>query len=158
EIKDPLGLFLNSLLVPVRGKGHSTTVRFAHQVYQEFFLAKFIELHPGQFAAVKIPKDVEQWFKEPVVFPSAPLPCSDQAHVDGPEGGCWLWWKNTRHNIPKGTLYRMLAHMWNRDSTTYDGLYAAPHHAVYDDVVDYQTIRSDASELSGILRRIGIPW
>lgn len=63
NINDPLGLFLNSLLVPVEGSGFPTIVRFGHQVYQEFFLAKFIECHRTEFMNVTLPDRVQQWFR-----------------------------------------------------------------------------------------------
>ncbi len=64
NIADPLGLFLNSLLVPVTKIGMSTIIRFGHYVYQEFFLARFIESHRDEFNGIKIPHDVEQWISK----------------------------------------------------------------------------------------------
>jgi hypothetical protein len=83
---------------------------------------------------------------------------SDARHADGPEGGHWLWWKNKRHDVPQGTIYRLLAYMWKRDSASYDALYAPPGYPVYDDPVVNQTIRSDASALNKVLKSSGVSW
>jgi hypothetical protein len=85
-------------------------------------------------------------------------PAGAGTHADGPEGGCWFWWENRRNDVPKGTLYRLLDYMCRRESAQYDALYRRPDSPVYDDPVAVQTIRSDVSQLNGILKKIGVPW
>ena len=75
-------------------------------------------------------------------------------HADGLEGGCWLWWKKKRYDVPKGVVYRLLEFMWNRDSTSYQSL----ESSVFEDPVLFQTIRARASDANKVLNRIGIPW
>jgi hypothetical protein len=94
--------------------------------------------------------------RDPRAMP--PLEPKDERHPDGPEGGRWLWWKGKRHDVPQGVAYRLLAYMWDCDSAHYDSLWAAPTYPVYNDPVANQTIRSDASELNGILKKIEIRW
>jgi hypothetical protein len=77
-----------------------------------------------------------------------------ETHPDGPEGGRWLWWKNKRHKVPKGTVYRLLAHMWGRDSASYDSLVK---DEVFDSAVAPQTVRSYANKANNALPR-GFPW
>lgn len=68
---------------------------------------------------------------------------------DGPEGGCWLWWKGKRHDVPKGVVYRLLAFMWKKDSVTYDDL----KKPVFDDTsVAPSTIRGRVCEVNKSLK------
>jgi hypothetical protein len=60
EIREGLGLMLNSLLVPL-ARGDSEHVRFGHQLYQEYFLAKFMVTHNESFAESVLPTEVAQW-------------------------------------------------------------------------------------------------
>jgi hypothetical protein len=77
------------------------------------------------------------------------------AHPDGPEGGCWLWWGGKRYNVPKGIVYQLLAHMWTRDSESYDAI----DGPVYDGVPAPGTIRGNVSRLNNmVLRKAGVPW
>lgn len=92
-----------------------------------------------------------EWLADQIKQPSP-------EHNDGPMGGRWLWYKGSRHPIPGGVTYRLLDYFWNRDYASYDSLWAAPAYPVFDDPVSAQTIRSRASDLNKILRRIGIPW
>lgn len=82
--------------------------------------------------------------------------CEDKIaeHPDGPESGCWLWWRGKRFDIPKGTIWRLLDYMWTRESASYSDL----EGPVFDTLVDPGTIRARASELSRLLRKIGVPW
>jgi hypothetical protein len=73
---------------------------------------------------------------------------------DGPEGGCWLWWQEKRHDVPKGTVYRLLAYMWDRDSASYEDL----DGPVLDGDVLPQSIRSLTSKTNKVLRKVGVPW
>lgn len=63
QIADPIGLLLNSLLVPLprRPELEPLRIRFAHRAFQEFFLARFIEMHPHHFRSVVIPDSVKRW-------------------------------------------------------------------------------------------------
>jgi hypothetical protein len=78
----------------------------------------------------------------------------EQPHADGPEGGCWVWWQNKRHDVPTGNVYKLLLFMWRRDSAAYADLIGP----VFDDDVAPQTIRSLAHKAGKVLKRIGIPW
>jgi hypothetical protein len=73
---------------------------------------------------------------------------------DGPQGGCWLWWKGNRHDVPKGNVYKLIDYFWNRESARYDDLVGP----VFDSDVLNQSIRSECSETSEVLSRIGVPW
>lgn len=59
-VLDPTGLFLHSLLIPVRSTPEKLEVGFAHRTYQEFFLALYIRENRGQFDDVKLPNAVEE--------------------------------------------------------------------------------------------------
>jgi hypothetical protein len=96
-------------------------------------------------------------------LPKTPSPASTNvptdlqeppAHPDGVEGGCWIWWRGQRHDIPKGNGYKLLAFMWARDSVAYDDLIGP----VFDDPVEPQTIRSLANKANNAMRKVGIPW
>jgi hypothetical protein len=82
--------------------------------------------------------------------PDAAVP----THEDGLEGGRWLWWKNVRHGVPKGTVYRLLDFMWDSDSAAYDALIAAD---VFASVPAPQTIRSYGNKANNALPP-GFPW
>jgi hypothetical protein len=94
----------------------------------------------------------------PAVEAIAPALCAgvpgSKPHPDGLEGGRWLWWQNKRHDVPQGTVYRLLAYMWNRDSASYDALEEAN---VLESAVAPQTIRSYANKANNVLPS-GIPW
>jgi hypothetical protein len=77
-----------------------------------------------------------------------------EPHPDGLEGGRWLWWGNKRHDIPQGIVYRLLAHMWDRDSASYDALQDA---GVLETAVQPQTIRSYANKANNALPP-RFPW
>jgi hypothetical protein len=77
-----------------------------------------------------------------------------QPRPDGVEGGCWLWWKGKRHDIPKGNVFKLLAFMWDRDSASYDALVGP----VFDDPVEPQTLRSLANKANNAIAGIGLPW
>jgi hypothetical protein len=86
--------------------------------------------------------------------PAPPIDPTQQRHPDGPEGGRWIWWKDERHSVPKGTVYRLLTYMWNRDSASYDAL---EHDEVFDSAVARQTVRSYTSKANTALPP-GFPW
>ena len=75
-------------------------------------------------------------------------------HSDGLEAGCWLWWKDERHDIPKGVVYRLLDYTWGRESVLYDNL----EGSVFEDAIQPGTMRGRISEANKVLRKIGIPW
>ena len=81
-------------------------------------------------------------------------PTTVEPHPDGPDGGRWFWWKNNRYDVPQGTVYRLLAHMWDRDSARYNGLEKAN---VFDSAVAPQTVRSYANKANNALPP-GFPW
>jgi hypothetical protein len=88
---------------------------------------------------------------------STPDPAAEEPQrprVDGVEGGCWLWWQGSRHNIPKGNVYKLVAFMWEQDSASYDAL-GGP---VFEDPVQPQTIRSLANKVNVALKKVGVPW
>jgi hypothetical protein len=76
------------------------------------------------------------------------------ARPDGVEGGCWLWWQGRRHDIPKGVTYRLIAFMWDRDSSCYDDL----EGPVFEDALMPDSLRARVSEANKVLRRVGILW
>jgi hypothetical protein len=78
----------------------------------------------------------------------------DAPHADGPEGGRWVWWNNKRSKVPRGIVYRLLEHMWDRDSAHYDDLIAAE---VFDTAVMPGTVRSYANKVNNALPT-GFPW
>jgi hypothetical protein len=90
--------------------------------------------------------------------PAAPQPTgADQGSgqkPDGPEGGCWLWWRGKRHDVPKGVVYLLLAYMWDRDSASYDALVGP----VFELDVAPATVRARATDVNKELKRNGIPW
>ncbi len=92
----------------------------------------------------------------PAQAPAAPSADEKEngPHPDGPEGGRWVWWKNERRDVPQGTIYRLLAYMWNHDSASYDDLLDAE---VFDTVVQPQTVRSYANKANNALPT-GFPW
>jgi hypothetical protein len=75
-------------------------------------------------------------------------------HPDGVEGGCWLWWQGTRHAIAKGNVYKLVAHMWDRESAPYGDLVGP----VFESAVLPQTVRSYANKANNYLAPIGVPW
>jgi hypothetical protein len=77
-----------------------------------------------------------------------------QPRADGPVGGCWLWWKGRRHDVPKGNVYRLLDFMWDRDHAHYDDLVGP----VLDASVLAQSIRSLAGKVNKTLKKVGVPW
>jgi hypothetical protein len=81
-------------------------------------------------------------------------PAEDKSHTNGPEGGRWLWWKNVRHDVPQGTVYRLLDYMWGRDSAGYEDLI---DNEVFESAVQPQTVRSNANKVNNALPS-GIPW
>jgi hypothetical protein len=78
----------------------------------------------------------------------------DEPHPDGVEGGCWLWWKNKRHPVPRGVVYRLFDHMWDRDSASYEDLEDA---GVFESAVAPQTVRSYANKAKNALPS-RFPW
>jgi hypothetical protein len=78
---------------------------------------------------------------------------TNEPHVNGLEGGRWLWWENAKHDIPRGTIYRLLDFMWGRTSASY----AALEEAVFESSVEPQTVRSYANKANNALPS-GFPW
>ena len=85
---------------------------------------------------------------------AASLPATPASPVDGPAGGCWLWWNGSRHNLPKGVIYKLVHWMWARDCADYEALDVE----VFGDAVTPQTVRARASEASKAMQKIGVPW
>ena len=79
---------------------------------------------------------------------------NNEPHPDGPEGGCWVWWGGDRHEVPAKNVYRLIAYFWNRTCASYDDLVGP----VFEEDVEYQTIRSYVSRTNAVLREIKIPW
>lgn len=62
RVDDPLGLFLNSLIVPAgTPRIGKQEVRFAHRAFQEYFLARDIANHPIHYKDIEIPLSVTEW-------------------------------------------------------------------------------------------------
>jgi hypothetical protein len=76
------------------------------------------------------------------------------SHPDGPEAGCWLWWKNKRHDIPKGVVYRLVEYMWGRESASYDDL----DGPVFEQSFQPGTLRGRCCEANKVLKKVGVPW
>jgi hypothetical protein len=79
---------------------------------------------------------------------------STTPRANGVEGGCWLWWNGKRHDIPKGVVYRLIAHMWDRDSALYDNL----DGPVFEGAVEPGTVRARVSDANGVLKKTHVPW
>jgi hypothetical protein len=66
RIEEPLGIFLNSLLLsagPVP-RGLPIRLRFAHRAFQEFFLAWFALIRPALLPAGSLPDPVRDWMAQ----------------------------------------------------------------------------------------------
>ncbi|HBL26657.1 MAG TPA: hypothetical protein DD490_07470 [Acidobacteria bacterium] len=65
-IGEPLGIFLNSLLLSVGPVPHGLPlrVRFAHRAFQEFFLAWFTLVRPGRLPPGTLPEPVRDWIDQ----------------------------------------------------------------------------------------------
>lgn len=63
---DLSGLILNSLLVPLDLRLSDTQhVRFSHQLFQEFFLARYLVKHPDEIpGALRLPLETELFVRE----------------------------------------------------------------------------------------------
>lgn len=66
QTSSSLGLVLNSVLVPTRDlrPGAVVYVRFAHRVFQEYFLAIAAREQPDKFPEDMLPKEVRDWLNE----------------------------------------------------------------------------------------------
>ncbi len=88
RIEEPLGIFLNSLLLsagPVP-RGLPLRIRFAHRAFHEFFLAWFALTRPDRLSAGSLPDPVRDWMEQiqaegllPV--PSIPVIRTSQGHL-----------------------------------------------------------------------------
>jgi hypothetical protein len=59
------GLVLNSLLVPVETQmPRPRRVRFAHLLFQEFFLARYLAAHPEALGNLDLPKETRAFLSE----------------------------------------------------------------------------------------------
>lgn len=66
RIEEPLGIFLNSLLLsagPVP-RGLPLRIRFAHRAFQEFFLAWFALIRPDRLPSSSLPDPVRDWMAQ----------------------------------------------------------------------------------------------
>lgn len=57
-VLNPTGLFLHSLLIPLRSTPETLEIGFAHRTYQEFFLALGIRDEPHAFSDLALPEAV----------------------------------------------------------------------------------------------------
>lgn len=92
----------------------------------------------------------------PKVNPTAsePPPHTTPApRADGPEPGRWVWWNDQRYQVPRGTVYALIAYMWDRETASYDSL----DGPVFDTPSD-GTVRSYVNKVNNVLTGIGIPW
>jgi hypothetical protein len=62
----PTSLMLNSLLIPTSDRSPDGTqrMRFAHRIFQEFFLARAIADDPTLFADATLPASITEWIDE----------------------------------------------------------------------------------------------
>ncbi len=60
------GLILNSLLVPVETRSGSgpLQLRFAHLLFQEFFLARYLAVHRDECSGLELPKETRAFLIE----------------------------------------------------------------------------------------------
>jgi hypothetical protein len=62
RIKEPVGLLLNSLLIPTRTSlGEEKRICFSHRAFQEYFLARAIYKGYVNFNNAKIPNQIVEW-------------------------------------------------------------------------------------------------
>ncbi len=108
----------------------------------------------------------EQPIPKPLYLPPPTAPVRPSEAVappagtppDGVTGGCWVWWRGKRYDVPKGVVYRLIAHFWDRDSSPYDAL-LDKNGGVFDDPVPPDSIRKRLSEASKALAKLpGFPW
>ena len=85
---------------------------------------------------------------------SAPRGPAFKSVTDGPEGGRRLRWNGKQTNL-SGVIYRLVAHMWERDSAGYEQLMSG---AVWDSFVEPQTVRSAVNKANNALASAGVPW
>jgi hypothetical protein len=130
-------------------------------------VARFLQTTQPALSGLQASQDTAAALGPPVSTPPAPMGAAkspdpaappapagpgqqhaDEPHPDGPEGGRWVWWKNERHMVPKGTVYRLLEYMWRRNSASYDQLV---DEEVFESEVAPQTIRSYANKVNNAL-------
>lgn len=58
-VLDPTGLFLHTLLIPIRFSPEKLEIGFAHRTFHEFFLALFIRDNPDLFSGISLPEVVK---------------------------------------------------------------------------------------------------
>ncbi len=63
-VLDPTGLFLHSLLVPMRSTPERLEIGFAHRTYLEFFLALHVRDHPARFEGAALPAGVRDFVND----------------------------------------------------------------------------------------------
>lgn len=64
-VSEYLGLVLNSLLIPVQTQtARPQKVRFAHLLFQEFFLARYLAAHPEERHGLDLPKETQAFLLE----------------------------------------------------------------------------------------------
>lgn len=139
------------------GKGTLAMRQFLYYLRQEEFL-RCLTIWESLFPRLEALCDRLRYTgqRSPIEINQAASPPKEvDRKPDGPEGGCWLWWKGTRHDVPKGVLYRLLDFMWMKDSAKYDDL----KKPVFDDTsVTPGTIRGRVSEVNKVLEKSGVPW
>jgi hypothetical protein len=91
----------------------------------------------------------------PQPTPPGNLP-EEPSGPDGPHGGRWVRWKGQNHDVPQGVIYRLIAHMWDKESDTYEELMGVDKPFPSD--ISPHSIRGRASEAGLWLDKIGIPW
>jgi len=100
-------------------------------------------------------------YPPPAAAPVAPAAAAfppTSPHPNGVTGGCWVWWQGKRYDVPKGVVYRLIAHFWDRDSSSYDTLFDKSK-GVFDDAVDPGSIRKRLSDANKALAKVpGFPW
>jgi hypothetical protein len=73
---------------------------------------------------------------------------------DGLHLGRYLAWQGQQYDIPQGVIYRLLEHMWDRESATYDELF----QGIFDAAMDPKSVRSRVHDANRRLARAGVPW
>jgi hypothetical protein len=59
-VLDPTGIFLHTLLIPLKSTPEELEIGFAHRTYQEFFLALHIREHPEEFVDLDLPVAIQE--------------------------------------------------------------------------------------------------
>lgn len=79
---------------------------------------------------------------------------AENLHADGPRDGDKLQWKGKTITVPKGTIYKLILFMWNRDVGAYSDL----EEQAFTGPVEPKTVRDATSRTNRCLEKAGVPW